>query len=38
MFRPATVWLILVGGALATLRNYLTERLFGLDWADIVAL
>ncbi len=35
MCRPATAWLILVGGALATLRNYLTERLFGLDWADI---
>jgi flavin-dependent dehydrogenase len=35
MFRPATAWLVLVGGALATLRNYLTERLFGLDWADI---
>jgi hypothetical protein len=35
MLRPATVWLLLAGGALATLRNYLTERLFGLDWADI---
>jgi flavin-dependent dehydrogenase len=35
MFRPATVWLVIVGGALATLRNYLTERLFGLNWADI---
>jgi flavin-dependent dehydrogenase len=35
MLRPATAWLVLVGGALATLRNSLTERLFGLDWADI---
>ncbi|MGO9114624.1 MAG: NAD(P)/FAD-dependent oxidoreductase [Thermoguttaceae bacterium] len=35
MLRPATAWLVLVGGVLATLRNYLTERLFGLDWADI---
>jgi flavin-dependent dehydrogenase len=32
MFHPATVWLILVGGALVTARNYLTERLFGLNW------
>jgi len=35
MLRPGTAWLVLVGGVLATLRNYLTERLFGLDWADI---
>ncbi len=33
MFHPATVWLILVGGVLVTIRNYLTERVFGLSWA-----
>ncbi|MEW6755562.1 MAG: hypothetical protein AB1505_31980 [Candidatus Latescibacterota bacterium] len=32
MFHPATIRLILVGGALVTVRNYLTERLFGLRW------
>jgi flavin-dependent dehydrogenase len=33
MFHPTTAWLILVGGALVTLRNYVTERVFGLNWA-----
>ncbi|MGO8753078.1 MAG: NAD(P)/FAD-dependent oxidoreductase [Thermoguttaceae bacterium] len=33
MFHPATVWLILAGGMLVTIRNYVTERLFGLNWA-----
>jgi len=33
MFRPSTIWLILVGGVLVTLRNYLAEGLFGLTWA-----
>jgi hypothetical protein len=33
MFHPATVWLVLVGGALVTVRNYLVECVFGLSWA-----
>ncbi|MBU6402059.1 MAG: hypothetical protein KGS61_17210, partial [Verrucomicrobia bacterium] len=32
MLHPATVWLILTGGFLVTLRNYLTELCFGLRW------
>jgi flavin-dependent dehydrogenase len=32
MVHPWTVWSILTGGALLTLRNYLTELLFGLSW------
>ncbi len=32
MIRPASIWSIVVGGLLATVRNYLTERLFGLSW------
>jgi hypothetical protein len=32
MFRPTSVWLILTGGLLVTLRNYATERVFGLVW------
>jgi hypothetical protein len=32
MVRPATVWSILTGGALITLRNFLTELAFGLKW------
>ena len=32
MFHPATVWQILVGGVLVTVRNYLMERIFGLSW------
>ena len=35
MLRPASVWLILTGGLLVTIRNQVTERLFGLDWRDI---
>ena len=35
MLRPASVWLILTGGLLVTIRNQLTERLFGLDWRGI---
>ena len=34
MIRPGSVWSILVGG-LATVRNYLTERLFGLSWEGL---
>jgi flavin-dependent dehydrogenase len=34
MFRPASVWLVLVGGVLVTIRNYATERVFGLRWGN----
>jgi flavin-dependent dehydrogenase len=34
MFRLESVWLILVGGVLVTVRNYLTERVFGLHWGN----
>jgi flavin-dependent dehydrogenase len=33
MLHPASLWLIVVGGVLATLRNQATERFFGLDWS-----
>jgi hypothetical protein len=32
MIHPVTLWSVLTGGALVTLRNYLTELLFGLKW------
>ncbi len=32
MLRPGSVLTIFTGGVLVTLRNYLTERLFGLKW------
>jgi flavin-dependent dehydrogenase len=32
MIHPAMVWSILTGGMLITLRNYLTEVIFGLRW------
>lgn len=32
MVHPATIWSVLIGGALITLRNYLTELGFGLRW------
>lgn len=32
MFHPVTISSILIGGVLITLRNYLTELLFGLKW------
>jgi flavin-dependent dehydrogenase len=35
MLRPRSGWLILTGGFLITVRNQLTERLFGLDWRGI---
>jgi len=35
MFHPLTVSSILGGGFLVTLRNYLTERIFGLKWHNL---
>jgi flavin-dependent dehydrogenase len=35
MFRPASGWSILTGGLLATIRNYATERVFGLSWEGV---
>lgn len=32
IIHPATLWRILTGGLLITLRNYLTESVFGLRW------
>ena len=32
MVHPANLWSVLTGGALITLRNYLTELAFGLRW------
>ncbi|MCZ7665235.1 MAG: hypothetical protein M5U22_20940 [Thermoleophilia bacterium] len=32
MLHPSSVWSIAVGGVLVTIRNYLTERIFGLSW------
>jgi len=32
MIHPATVWRVLTGGMLITLRNHLTELVLGLDW------
>jgi flavin-dependent dehydrogenase len=32
MLHPASVWHMLTGGLLVTLRNVVTERIFGLDW------
>jgi hypothetical protein len=32
MVRPSTLWLVLWGGVYVTLRNWLGERFFGLDW------
>ncbi len=32
MFRPTAVWRVVVGGALVTARNHVTERVFGLSW------
>ena len=34
MFHPMSILSILVGGLLITIRNYLTERIFGLKWRD----
>jgi hypothetical protein len=35
MLRPATLWLILKGGVYITVRNWLTERFFGISWKGI---
>ena len=35
MLRPGAGWRILSGGLLVTIRNQVTERLFGLDWRGI---
>ena len=35
MLRPATLWKILSGGIYVTLRNWLGEFFFGLDWSGI---
>jgi flavin-dependent dehydrogenase len=35
MLKPSTLWQILSGGVYVTLRNWLAERFFGLDWSGI---
>jgi flavin-dependent dehydrogenase len=35
MFRPVAVWRVVVGGALITARNWVTEKLFGLSWKGV---
>ena len=35
MLAPGSLWLIVTGGLLITLRNQATERLFGLDWRGV---
>lgn len=35
MFHPFTLWRIATGGFLVTLRNYLTELVFGLEWESL---
>ena len=35
MLRPSTLLKILSGGVYITVRNWLTERFFGLDWSDM---
>ncbi len=35
MFRPVAVWRVVVGGALVTARNWVTEKVFGLSWKGI---
>ena len=35
MLRPAAIWAVLTGGALVTLRNYLTELAFGVRWEGL---
>lgn len=35
MLHPVSWWLIFTGGLLATIRNKLTERVFGLDWRGV---
>lgn len=35
MLKPSTIWKILTGGVFVTLRNWLAERFFGLDWTGM---
>ena len=35
MFHPIAIWSLVIGGALVTIRNILTESIFGLSWRDI---
>lgn len=35
MFQPGSLASIVTGGLLATVRNYTTERVFGLEWAGL---
>jgi flavin-dependent dehydrogenase len=35
MLRPATLWKILSGGVYVTMRNWVAERFFKLDWGGI---
>jgi flavin-dependent dehydrogenase len=35
MFRPVAVWRVIVGGALVTAGNWVTEKVLGLDWKGI---
>jgi len=35
MVHPASLWLMLTGGLFLTLRDVVTERLFGLDWTGV---
>lgn len=35
MLHPASVWQIVTGGILITIRDIVTERIFGLDWTGI---
>lgn len=35
MFHPGSIWQIISGGVFVTIRDMLTERIFGLDWTGI---
>jgi flavin-dependent dehydrogenase len=35
MLHPVSWWLIVTGGLLATMRNKLTEQIFGLRWSEV---
>jgi len=35
MINPLTLWTVFVGGGLTTLRNFITESFFGLDWRGL---
>ena len=34
MFHPASIWSMTTGGLLVTVRNYGTERVFGISWGE----